>query len=251
MPPSMTIIVPCYNEEERLDIGKFASFIKNNPQVKFLFVDDGSTDKTVEVLKALIATTPGFADVYSLPKNMGKAEAVRHGFVKAFEAAPEFVGFWDADLSTPLEAIPLLWGIFDERENVEIVIGARVQLLGRSIERNPARHYLGRIFSTVVSLVLGLRIYDSQCGAKLFKVSTKLEDIFREPFMAKWIFDVEIIARLMKVHRERNLPPVENVIYEYPLPRWRDVEGSKLSYMAFVVASRDLFRIYWATLKGR
>ena len=249
MSSSMTIIVPCYNEEERLDVCKFTSFIKNNPQVKFLFVDDGSTDKTLELLEALSTTIPEFS-VYSLPKNMGKAEAVRHGFVKAFEEAPEFVGFWDADLSTPLDAIPLLAEIFYEREDVEIVFGSRVQLLGRSIERNPARHYLGRIFSTVVSLALGLKIYDSQCGAKLFKVSPKLEEIFREPFMAKWIFDVEIIARLMKIHRERKLAPVENVIYECPLPQWRDVKGSKLNYMAFVVASRDLFRIYWTTFKG-
>lgn len=251
MSPSMTIIVPCYNEEERLDSCKFTSFINDNPQVKFLFVDDGSTDKTLELLKALSTTAPEFADVYSLPKNMGKAEAVRHGFVKAFEAAPEFIGFWDADLSTPLEAIPLLSGIFGEREDVEIVFGSRVQLLGRSIERNPVRHYLGRIFSTVVSLALGLKVYDSQCGAKLFKVSPKLKEIFQEPFMAKWIFDVEIIARLMKIHRERKLAPVENVIYECPLPQWRDVKGSKLSYMAFVVAIRDLFSIYWSNFQNR
>ena len=131
----------------------------------------------------------------------------------------------------------------DQREPIEMVFGARVQLLGRSIERQAHRHYLGRIFATAVSLVLDLRVYDTQCGAKLFRVSPELRALFAEPFVSRWIFDVEIIARLINTRRELDLPPVEQAIYEYPLQQWRDVSGSKLTCAAYLKAMGDLIGI--------
>jgi len=248
---SATIVVPCYNEEKRLDLAQFSDFVERDKRVNFLFVDDGSSDQTLAVLEELAATHPKRIEVLALPRNMGKAEAVRHGFIRAFAAGPTYVGFWDADLATPLETIPLFCALLDEQGKLGMVFGARVQLLGRIIERRTMRHYLGRIFATFASALLSLKVYDTQCGAKLFRTSPTLEAIFQEPFATKWIFDVEIIARLIHEHRAHKLPPVEGVIYEYPLPQWSDVGGSKLAAIDFFKAFLDLFTIYRITHSGK
>jgi len=239
-----TIVIPCYNEAERLDLQRFSDFVEMNGKVNFLFVDDGSGDRTLALLERLAARWADRIETLALPENMGKAEAVRRGFVQAFVAQPTYVGFWDADLATPLETIPLFCALLDEKEEIEMIFGARVQLLGRAIERRMMRHYLGRIFATFASVALDLKVYDTQCGAKLFRASPKLETIFRIPFSTQWIFDVEIIARLICEHRARKLPAVEDVIYEYPLPQWCDIKGSKLTVADFFKAFLDIFSIY-------
>ena len=116
-------------------------------------------------------------------------------------------------------------------------MGSRVKLLGRKIDRRRSRHYLGRIFATAVSTVLGLDVYDTQCGAKLFRVTPFIRALFEHPFLSRWIFDVEIIARLIQAKRGKNLPQADRVIYEFPLMEWRDVQGSKLGYGDFVRAT--------------
>jgi hypothetical protein len=154
--------------------------------------------------------------------------------LRAFESNPEYAGFWDADLATPLDAIPLFERVFRERPGTDVVLGARVKLLGRNIERRAARHYLGRIFATAVAVTLGVNVYDSQCGAKLFRNTGSVRGIFDTPFLSRWIFDVEILVRLLK--RSASL-------YELPLAVWRDVAGSTLRLKDFVRAIYDLARI--------
>jgi dolichyl-phosphate beta-glucosyltransferase len=127
-----------------------------------------------------------------------------------------------------------------------MVFGARVKKLGRVIERKTAKHYLGRLFATAVSVVLQLPIYDSQCGAKMFRASPELGWLFQQPFRARWIFDVEILARLIATRRRMRLPQAEHVIYEDPLTEWRDVAGSRVTARDYVRAAYDLYRIYSA-----
>ena len=126
-----------------------------------------------------------------------------------------------------------------------MVFGARVQLLGRVIERRAVRHYLGRVFATAASLMLGLRIYDTQCGAKLFRASPAMQALFQEPFATRWLVDIEILARLIQARRGTALPQAEDIIYEFPLPEWRDVAGSKVKAWDFAKGLCGLARIYW------
>jgi hypothetical protein len=186
----------------------------------------------------------GFA-VLHVKENAGKAEAVRKGLLQAFAADPEYVGYWDADLATPLNAALTFCEILDSRPGIEMVFGARVSLLGRSVERHPVRHYLGRVFATAASLALGIGFYDTQCGAKLFRMSREIRSLFERPFLTRWIFDVELIARLVSVRSGTNRAPVHQIVYEFPLQEWRDVAGSKVKPHDFVRALAELAVISW------
>ena len=243
MPSTCTIVVPCYNEAARLDREAFTRFASCH-DVDFLFVDDGSTDSTRLTLEALWESRPDRIKILPLARNVGKAEAVRHGLLAACESKPTYVGFWDADLATPLEDIVAFKSLLDSRPDIEMVFGSRVNLLGRDVHRRLVRHYVGRVFATAAAAVLGVGIYDTQCGAKLFRVSPGFAEHLREPFIGGWIFDVEIIAREVRARRLSNLPPVSRIIFEYPLMEWRDVAGSKIRPGDWVKVAVNLGRIY-------
>jgi len=241
------IVIPCYNEAQRLDAAAFECFGPGRDgEVRFVFVDDGSVDGTRDCLTELAGSLPG-AEVLGLDRNVGKAEAVRRGVLHALELRSDAIGFWDADLATPLPVIDEFRDLLASRDDVDIVLGSRVRLLGRSIARRPARHYAGRVFASVTSLLLGLDVYDTQCGAKLFRVTPDLYELFASPFITRWLFDVEIIARATVAGRRNGVKPR---IYEYPLPEWRDVHGSKLRLTDAARVPFDLSRIYDAYLRG-
>ncbi|MBW2421215.1 MAG: glycosyltransferase, partial [Deltaproteobacteria bacterium] len=196
------IVVPCFNEAERLDVREFEAFIARNPSIRFVFVNDGSLDGTLGVLNRLEKGAPSAVTVIDQQPNRGKAEAVRRGLLEAFDIGPDFVGYWDADLATPLGEISRFVDTFEEHPECELIIGSRVKLLGRDIQRSTLRHYLGRIAATVASLTLRLEVYDTQCGAKLFRANSRMRALFEEPFCTGWVFDVEVLARLSRQQAE-------------------------------------------------
>lgn len=238
---AVLLVIPCFNEQERLPAEDFVHALEEWPALHLFFVDDGSTDNTLELLRGISAKGVGRANVLPLARNRGKAEAVRQGILAGLDGRPEFIGYWDADLSTPLAALPDFLQVFANCPWVELVMGARVQLLGRAILRSPVRHYLGRVFATLASLTLALRVYDTQCGAKVFRVIPRTSGYFTEPFLSRWVFDVEILARM-------RLGPgdsAEGRVYELALRRWQDVAGSKVRPSDFFRACRELVRIRW------
>lgn len=236
------IIVPCYNESQRLPAQAFLREAEANPDLSFVFVDDGSTDNTKHVLQTLCTQLPKQLYCVPLPKNQGKAEAVRQGMLYAFQFDASFIGYWDADLSTPLNEIHRLLQAFDNDE-IEMAMGARTQLLGRQIKRNPYRHYLGRVFATGASLVLRLPVYDTQCGAKLLRNTEPVRMLFEKPFATKWIFDVEILARMILQYAPNGQTHVLKTIVEVPLLTWVDVPGTNVKLKDFFVATKDLLHI--------
>ena len=114
-------------------------------------------------------------------------------------------------------------------------------MLGRSIERTPLRHYCGRVFGSVVSILLGIKVYDTQCGAKMFRVGAETQPLWDSRFISPWVFDVELLLRYLS----KGSPPRGRLeaICEHPLPCWRDVRGSKLKPSDFAKSFIDLMRI--------
>lgn len=237
------IVVPCYNEAARLHTAKFADFVAANPDVHFLFVDDGSKDDTLRVLNELAQTKPESLRVLALEQNSGKAEAVRRGVLGAFDDGADVVGYWDADLATPLEYIRSFVDVLTKTDAV-LVFGSRVRLLGRRVERQATRHYIGRGFATLAGLALRLPIYDTQCGAKVFRASPSIRALFEQPFELGWTFDVELFSRLLKLARSTGtIDPVRQFV-EFPLEEWRDAPGSKLRAAHFPRIALELAKLF-------
>lgn len=184
----------------------------------FLFVNDGSTDATVAVIQPHCNE---HIHLFSLPQNSGKAEAVRQGFIHGLTLPvmqrTDWIGFWDADLATPLEELDRFF-LFREHfsPDAEAILGSRIRRMGSTVKRRFFRHLLGRFFATVADTLFHLNAYDTQCGAKLFKKHL-VPEFTAEPFISKWAFDVELLTRI----RHRNM-------VEYPVAEWQDVAGSKL-----------------------
>ncbi len=238
------IVIPCYNEADRLSPSAFHHFARNTPGIRLLMVNDGSRDQTAELLDKLASENPGI-DALHLSPNGGKAEAVRRGMLAACDQSPDFVGFLDADLATPLDELPRFVDVLTRRQDVQVIFGSRMRLLGREVHRRRLRGLLGRSFALVASQVIGIPLRDTQCGAKVFRVNDLLRAAFSEPFASRWIFDVEILARLKNGYRAAGLGDVSAVVYELPLDRWEEVPGSKLKSGDFLKAIVELSTIYW------
>jgi glycosyltransferase involved in cell wall biosynthesis len=236
--PGLTVVVPCYNEADRLNAAPLLAFLDGHPDATFVLVNDGSTDATGAVLDRLAAERPGRIRALQLTPNRGKAEAVREGLRQALAAGADIVGFLDADLSTPPAQIDDLRAAL-ARPGVQVALGARVGLLGYDIDRSAVRHYLGRVFATAASIILRIRVYDTQCGAKLFRAGPALTDALATPFLSRWAFDVEFLGRLLIGSRDVRPLPLSAVV-EVPLPVWHDVQGSKLGLAGMTRTVGDL-----------
>ena len=244
--PHVCLVVPCFNEARRLDGEAFLRFLAEDSRCTFCFVNDGSSDGTASVLESLRARQPDRVQVLTLPANGGKAEAVRQGVRRAADGTAALIGYWDADLSTPLSELPALIAAFDD-DACQLAIGSRLKRLGSNIERRAVRHVLGRVFATAASATLGMPVYDSQCGAKIFRAPI-IAWLFAEPFTSPWLFDVEILAR-MRDHLGR--ANILDAVVEVPLSTWRDVAGSKMRTRHMAAAPLGLLKIHWRYRAGR
>jgi glycosyltransferase involved in cell wall biosynthesis len=235
----ITWVVPCFEEAKRMDGPALLTLADETASL--VLVDDGSRDQTLTLLRGMAEKRPTQVEVIALPENQGKAEAVRQGMLYALSRAVDVVGYVDADLATPPHELRRLAALVRSGD-YDVLMGSRVQLLGHAIERKHMRHYVGRVFATCASLTLGLPVYDTQCGAKLFRRTEALVSALALPFTSRWAFDVELLARLIHPSPEIAAIAIER-IREEPLLSWTDVPESKLRPAAALRSGLDLIRL--------
>lgn len=242
------VVVPCYNEAARLDCAAILA-LASEAAVRVLLVDDGSVDGTAEMLRELASASDSI-EVVVLATNLGKAEAVRQGMVRALAGDAALVAYYDADLATPPSELLRLVELIRARPEVACAMGARVALLGTNIERRWTRHYAGRLFASAASIALGIGVYDTQCGAKVFRRSPTLSAALARPFRSRWAFDVELLDRLLRP-QSAVAPIAADALVEVPLREWRDVPGSRMRVSGGVSAFVDLARLGAARILSR
>lgn len=213
------LMVPCYNEEDRLDMNAFLQFAVENRYV--IFCNDGSTDKSAEVIRSAMSKNSNLLLIES-DKNLGKANVLQYAFQRSKEHIiyndADWVGFWDGDLSTPLFEVENFFKYAAlYKTDIQGIFGSRVYRLGANIKRKQYRHYIARILATLFHYFLGIETYDSQCGSKLLSFRAA-ELAFSNKFRTRWLFDLEILLRLK-----------QSKIIEYPLQEWCSKDGSKIT----------------------
>lgn len=234
------MIIPCYNEATRLPADAFLTYLRRVPTVSLCFVNDGSRDDTRVVLERLQQQQPGQIEVLHLAQNQGKAGAVRAGMLHCAGQPVDYLGYLDADLATPPDAIGDLQTALDQQPKLDLAMGSRVKILGADIQRDAFRHYVGRVIATFISNILKLPVYDTQCGAKLFRRGV-VTNLFQEPFISPWLFDVELLARLIRQHGRAT---VANHVAEVPLKQWIEQSDSRISSGYVFKMWYELYRIH-------
>ena len=235
------IVVPCYNEAERLDLPSFEKFLNQNSNYTICFVNDGSSDNTLDVLKSFQAHCPDRVHVYDAPRNNGKAEAIRAGvnFMLRNSTAKN-IGFMDADLATGFDDYENLVDSLDYHIDTDgMVIGSRTRVNTSNIQRTPFRSASSNIFNVIIQWILGVKINDTQCGAKVFKRNTA-NTLFKKAFISKWLFDIELLMRMRNKHGKQSML---NKLEEVTLRKWTEVEGSKITFKDAIKFPIQLFKI--------
>ncbi|WP_339665342.1 response regulator [Maribacter arcticus] len=219
------VVIPCYNEEERLLSTEFKDFAHKNLGYHLCFVNDGSTDKTLEVLEKLKKGSESNISIYNCEQNGGKAEAVRQGMLHlAKDEQLDYIGFLDADLSTDFRDFDDLVETLDQ-SNFKIVSGSRMSRMGADITKESARKIISMTINLIIRTILRMPFNDTQCGAKVMDRSV-VPLLFDKPFITKWLFDVEMFIRMRKHYGKTE---AKKLICEQPLKRWIHADGSKLS----------------------
>ncbi|MGF1558224.1 MAG: response regulator [Flavobacteriaceae bacterium] len=219
------VVIPCYNEEQRLSRDIFNEFSKQNLGYHLCFVNDGSTDKTLEVLEEMRSGNEDHISIYNCAKNGGKAAAVRQGMLHlAKDDQFDYIGFLDADLSTDFRDFDDLVQTL-ENSDFKIVSGSRMSRMGANITKESARKLISMTINLLIRSILRMPFNDTQCGAKIMDKDI-VENMFTKPFITKWLFDVEIFMRMRKFYGAEK---AKSMICEQPLKRWVHADGSKLS----------------------
>ena len=195
---SLNIIIPCYNESMRLPVNKYLNFLKLNKKVKIVFINDGSTDNTKNLMNKLFNKFPKQIKILSYKENKGKGNAVREGFLYVVS-----------------------------QNRIKFVFGSRIRKSNNFIKRKFHRYVIGRTIASFISSILGVSIYDTQCGCKIIDCElVKLS--FEKAFLSRWLFDVEIFLRLINFYgRDKFL----EISKEVPLKSWIDTEDSRVKFV--------------------
>jgi dolichyl-phosphate beta-glucosyltransferase len=242
MPKKLSVVIPAYNEEKRiektlLDVDSYLE--KQGYEYEILVVDNGSRDKTVQIVKGLETTTVQNARILEQPPIVpgnNKGNAVKKGIM---EAQGEFVVFMDADNATPIHEIEKFWPYLEQ--GIEVVIGSRYQDTSSVKIRQPLyKVILSRMSNILIQIVLIPHIKDTQCGFKAFRTHAAKE-IFRHLTIFGWAFDMELLAIALKLSYRIKEVPVS----------WEEHGGSHVPLKAYIQSLLSLFIIKWRALSGQ
>lgn len=237
---SLLLIIPFYNEESRIAPDNFITAFAQFPNCTFLLVNDGSTDNTAIRLDEL-SSDHSNVKVLHLKANAGKAEAIRQAVLHNRDSSHNYIGYIDADLATPFSEIFKIEQYANTHPQFSFLMGSRIKKLGSTIVRYPYRHYLGRIFATIVSqFILKTPVYDTQCGAKIIKKELAVS-LFEKPFITRWLFDIELLLRYKKQDEG-----YASFVYEYSLGIWIEQGKSKIRLKDFLGFPYQLIKIHYA-----
>jgi len=238
---NISIIIPVYNEEERIEPGLSDSIkcliSKLSWSFEIIFVNDGSTDKTLSILNNVKTRFNELAiKIISYQKNQGKGFAVKTGVL---EASGRKIIVTDADFSVSLEELPKF---IDNLDRFDIVIGTKKHLLTDTVKHQKApRRILGKGFTLLSNFILGLNYTDITCGFKGFK-SDAAKFIFSKQLMKRWSYDAETLFLAGKFNYR---------VCELPV-KWRHIDGSKVSPFWDTLRSlKDLLAIVWNNHQGK
>jgi dolichyl-phosphate beta-glucosyltransferase len=235
--PLLSIIIPCHNEEQRLNVGCICSFLLKTENVSIIFVNDGSTDNTQRVLETIKQNLPQKVEIIHQQKQTGKAEAVRRGLLHSCnQTKAGYHGFLDADLAISLDEFFRLFLQLCASQK-KFIFGSRIKKLGSTITRNEWRHFYSRVIATITGFITKLDIYDTQCSAKIFDTET-VATFASQPFKTRWLFDLEIASRINTA-----LGSLQSGVEE-PLIEWTEIKGSKLRWYHFYKIAGEIFTIY-------
>lgn len=227
MKPEISIVIPAYNESDRLiaPLHKLLDFGEAAGNIEIVVVDDGSNDGTAEIARKTAAEKPTVSvNVIRYEQNRGKGFAVKTGLLAA---SADIALITDADLSTPIEEMPKLVEPI-RHGKTDVAFGSRA--LDRSLigTHQPwFREQGGRVVNFMIRKMSGLNFTDTQCGFKAFNM-VKFRPLLDMMTIDRFGFDVEFL--FVAKHNGLHLA-------EIPV-RWNDVEGSKVS------AIRDTRRMF-------
>lgn len=235
------IIVPCYNEEVRFPYQQFLSFASENKDVLLCFVNDGSKDNTLAVLRGIELESIDNICVLNMEKNGGKSEAVRQGMLHIHNTyGVELLGFLDADLATLPEEWLQMAKYKEKHQKFGAIVGSRIQRLGANIKREDNRSFFSSIIKLAIKMLLKSSFQDTQCGAKIFNRNL-IPHLFNQKFNTPWLFDVEIFLRLQKKFGASTL---QKGVIEYPLMHWTEVGDSRLKLKDTIKIPLQLLQLY-------
>jgi len=213
----------------------FSDFVHTHPEFDIYFVNDASSDTTESVLNSIRDGARDHIELINAPQHLGKGEAIRLAVQRIISKnAYDCFGYLDADLATSLASFHKLQTILIE-QNADYLAGSRIKMMNTKIHRSGFRHFVGRIIATTIDSRYKLGIYDTQCGAKLFR--TTMAPVFEAPFTTTWFFDVELFLRIRK-----QMPAAVGI--EQPLDQWTDKGSRHLSVWSFPVIVKQILSLF-------
>lgn len=225
MSGSVHLVIPCFRESGRLKdfLNELCHEMDALGDVKILVVEDGSGDEEQARMKLIVEaarqTHSCLLPMMALPHNEGKGGAVYEGWAR--HQSEDWLGFVDADGSCPAKEVArlicLLRNGCEANQVPSALFASRVKLLGNPVERDFKRHVLGRVYATLVSELLDIPVYDSQCGLKLVPRAA-YESISHSLQVRGFAFDVELLVALLDASCG---------VKEIPI-RWHEVAGGKV-----------------------